>query len=172
MHEAVLVAGARTPIGQVLGSLALHSAPALGGLAMREALQRTGLTGAEVDAVTMGNVVQAGVGPNPARVAAARAGVPLTAPATTVNKLCLFGLASVAQAAQLIAVGQYEVVVAGGMESVINAPHLLPGIRRGLKYGRRAPGGRAGRGCPDMRVRWTIDGRRRRALPGAYGHFP
>ncbi|WP_190813220.1 acetyl-CoA C-acyltransferase [Saccharopolyspora pogona] len=135
MVEAVVVAGARTPIGRLLGALAEHTAPALGGIAIQEAVARAGLSGANVDAVIMGTVVQAGVGPNPARLAAARAGIPMTVPATTVNKLCLSGLAAIAQAAQLIAVGQYETVVAGGLESMTSAPHVLAGARRGFRYG-------------------------------------
>jgi acetyl-CoA C-acetyltransferase len=129
------VAGARTPIGKLLGSLSALSAPELAGGAIAAALERAGITGDQVDAVIMGNVIQAGVGPNPARLAAARGGIPMSVPATTVNKLCLSGLTAIAQAAQQIATGQYEVVVAGGMESMSNAPHLLPGARRGTKYG-------------------------------------
>jgi acetyl-CoA C-acetyltransferase len=106
MQDAVLVAGARTPIGRFLGGLADCPAADLGAVAIREALARAGVSGADVDAVLMGNVVQAGAGPNPARIAAVGAGVPMSAPATTVNKLCLSGLATAAQAAQLIALGQ------------------------------------------------------------------
>ncbi|GAB3688520.1 acetyl-CoA C-acyltransferase [Saccharopolyspora tripterygii] len=135
MQDAVLVAGSRTPIGRFLGGLAGFTAADLGAVAIREALARAGLSGGDVDAVIMGNVVQAGAGPNPARIAAVAAGVPMSAPATTVNKLCLSGLATVAQAAQLIALGQHEVVVAGGMESMSNAPHLLRRVRKGLKFG-------------------------------------
>jgi len=135
MQQAVLVAGARTPIGRLLGVFVGFSAPDLGAAAIREALARARLTGADVDAVVMGNVVQAGVGPNPARLAALRAGVPMSVPATTVNKLCLSGLTAVAHAAQLVALGRHEVVLAGGMESMTSAPHLLPGARRGFKYG-------------------------------------
>ncbi|HYZ54738.1 MAG TPA: acetyl-CoA C-acyltransferase [Streptosporangiaceae bacterium] len=135
MTQPVLVAGARTPIGKLLGSLSGLAAPALGGTAIRAALDRAGLAADQVDAVIMGNVVQAGVGPNPARLAAAAGGVPMAVPATTVNKLCLSGLTAIAQAAQQILAGQCEVVVAGGVESMSNAPHLLPGSRRGFKYG-------------------------------------
>lgn len=135
MAQPVLVAGARTPIGKLLGSLSTLPAPALGGAAIRAALDRAGLAADQVDAVIMGNVVQAGVGPNPARLAAAAGGIPMGVPATTVNKLCLSGLTAIAQAAQQILAGQSEVVVAGGMESMSNAPHLLPGSRRGFKYG-------------------------------------
>jgi acetyl-CoA C-acetyltransferase len=133
--QPVLVAGARTPIGRLLGSLSALPATALGAAAIRAALDRSGITGDQVDAVIMGNVVQAGVGPNPARLAAAAGGVPMSVPATTVNKLCLSGLASIAQAAMQVASGYSEVVLAGGLESMSNAPHLLPGVRAGLRYG-------------------------------------
>jgi acetyl-CoA C-acetyltransferase len=131
----VLVAGARTSIGKLLGSLSALSAPDLGAAAVRAALERAGITGDQVDMVIMGNVVQAGVGPNPARLAAARGGVPMRVPATTVNKLCLSGLTAIAQAAMQVAAGYSEVVVAGGMESMSDAPHLMPGVRGGLRYG-------------------------------------
>jgi acetyl-CoA C-acetyltransferase len=136
--QPVLVAGARTPIGKMLGGLSRLQGPALGGTAIRAALERAGITGNQVDAVIVGNVVQAGVGPNPARLAAVAGGVPMSVPATTVNKLCLSGLAAIAQAAQQIMTGHGEVVVAGGMESMSSAPHLLPGSRRGVRYGEAA----------------------------------
>ena len=135
MPQPVLVAGARTPIGRLLGSLSSQSAAALGAVAVRAALDRAGITGDQVDAVIMGNVVQAGVGPNPARLAAVGGGIPMTVPAVTVNKLCLSGLTAIAQAAMQVASGYSEIVVAGGMESMSNAPHLLPGARAGYKYG-------------------------------------
>jgi acetyl-CoA C-acetyltransferase len=136
MAQPVIVAGARTPIGKMLGSLATMPAPALAGTAIRAALDRAGISGPQVDAVIMGNVVQAGVGPNPARLGAVAGGIPMSVPATTVNKLCLSGLTAIAQAAQQIAAGYCEVVVAGGMESMSNAPYLLSrGARRGLRYG-------------------------------------
>ena len=138
MPQPVLVAGARTPIGRLLGGLSRLRAPALGAAAIRAALERAGITADQVDAVIMGNVVQAGVGPNPARLAAVAGGVPMSVPATTVNKLCLSGLAAIAQAAQQIMIGHSEVVVAGGMESMSGAPHLLPGSRRGVRYGEAA----------------------------------
>jgi acetyl-CoA C-acetyltransferase len=138
MSQPVLVAGARTPIGKMLGGLSRLQAPALGGTAIRAALERAGITGDQVDAVIFGNVVQAGVGPNPARLAAVAGGVPMSVPATTVNKLCLSGLTTIAQAAQQVMSGYSEVVVAGGMESMSNAPHLLPGSRRGIRYGQAA----------------------------------
>jgi acetyl-CoA C-acetyltransferase len=135
MPGSVILGGARTPIGRLLGALAGQTAPQLGAAAIRAALIRAGITGAEVDAVLMGTVVQAGVGPNPARLAAVGAGIPMSAPATTVNKLCLSGLSAIAQADQLITLGHADVVVAGGMESMSGAPHLLAKPRRGLKYG-------------------------------------
>lgn len=135
MPQPVLVAGARTPIGKLLGSLAALAAPDLGGIAVEAALSRAGLAGGQVDAVILGNVVQAGAGPNPARLAAARGGIPMSVPATTVNKLCLSGLTAIAQAAQQIQLGYSQVVLAGGMESMSNAPHLLRDARRGWRYG-------------------------------------
>ena len=135
MPQPVLVAGARTPIGKLLGGLAPLSAPALAGAAIAAALERSGITGDQVDAVIFGNVIQAGVGPNPARLGAAAGGIPLAVPAVTVNKLCLSGLAALAQAAAQVAAGYSEIVVAGGTESMTNAPHLLPGSRKGIRYG-------------------------------------
>src|ERR1700728_4796602 len=135
MPQPVLVAGARTPVGKLLGGLSRLQAPALGAAAIRAALERAGITGDQVEAVILGNVVQAGAGPNPARLAAVAGGVPMSVPATTVNKLCLSGLAAIAQAAMQVASGYSEVVLAGGMESMSGAPHLLPGARAGLRYG-------------------------------------
>jgi acetyl-CoA C-acetyltransferase len=135
MPQPVLVAGARTPIGKLLGALAPLTAAQLAGAAIAAALERAGITGERVDAVIFGNVIQAGVGPNPARLAAAAGGIPMRVPATTVNKLCLSGLTAIAQGAAQIAAGYSEVVVAGGTESMTNAPHLLPGSRAGIKYG-------------------------------------
>jgi acetyl-CoA C-acetyltransferase len=135
MPQPVIVAGARTPIGKLNGALSTLSAAELGGHAIAAALARAGIAGDQVDAVLFGNVVQAGTGPNPARLAAVAGGIPFVVPATTVNKLCLSGLTSIAYAAQQIAAGYYETVVAGGTESMTNAPHLVPGARRGFKYG-------------------------------------
>jgi acetyl-CoA C-acetyltransferase len=139
MPQPVLVAGVRTPIGKLLGSLSSLRTPDLGGIAVDAALERAGITGDQVDAVIMGNVVQAGVGPNPARLAAVRGGVPMSVPATTVNKLCLSGLTAIAQAAQQVQAGYSQVVVAGGMESMSNAPYLQRDIRRGVRYGAGTP---------------------------------
>ena len=135
MPQPVIVAGARTPIGKLLGALAPLTAPQLAGTAIAAALERAGITGDQVDSVIMGNVVQAGIGPNPARLAAAAGGIPMGAPALTVNKLCLSGLTAIAQAAAQVAAGYSDIVVAGGTESMTNAPHLLAGSRNGIKYG-------------------------------------
>jgi len=135
MREPVIVGGARTPIGRLLGSLSSFSAVELGGLAIRAALARAGLAGEQVDYVIMGQVLQAGAGQIPARQAAVAAGIPMMVPALTVNKVCLSGLDAIALAAQLIRAGEFDVVVAGGMESMTGAPHLLPAARKGIKYG-------------------------------------
>ncbi len=135
MPGSVIVSGARTPIGRLLGSLKGFQAVDLGGIAIKAALERAGIAGDQVDYVIMGQVLQAGAGQITARQAAVKGGVPMTVPALTVNKVCLSGLDAIALADQLISVGEYEVVVAGGMESMTNAPHLLPGARAGYKYG-------------------------------------
>jgi acetyl-CoA C-acetyltransferase len=132
---SVIIAGARTPIGRLLGSLSGLSASDLGGIAIREALSRAGVAPSDVDAVIMGNVVQAGVGPNPARQAAIAGGIGYEVPAITLNKLCLSGLSAIAHADQLIRLGEHEIIVAGGFESMTNAPHMLLGSRKGTKYG-------------------------------------
>ena len=138
MPGSVLIAGARTPIGRLLGVLSEFTAPELGAAAIAGALSRSGVRPEDVDAVIMGNVIQAGVGPNPARQAAFAAGIPMSVPATTVNKLCLSGLTAIAMADAFISSGQYDIVVAGGMESMTNAPFLVRGARRGISYGSRA----------------------------------
>jgi acetyl-CoA C-acetyltransferase len=131
----VIVAGARTPIGKLLGSLAEFSAVDLGGIAIKGALVRAGVAPDQVDYVIMGQVLQAGTGQIPARQAAVKAGIPMTVPGLTINKVCLSGIAAIALAAQLIRAGEFEIVVAGGMESMTNAPHLLMGSRKGFKHG-------------------------------------
>lgn len=133
--SSVIVAGARTPVGRLLGGLAPLSAAELGGIAVRGALEKAGIEGAAVDYVVMGQVLQAGAGQNPARSAAVAGGVPMNVPSITLNKVCLSGLNAVATADQLIRSGECEIVVAGGMESMSNAPHLLPKSRTGTKYG-------------------------------------
>ncbi len=135
MREAVIVGGARTPIGRLLGSLGGFSGAQLGGLAIKAALERAGLPGDRVEYVIMGQVLQAGEGQIPARQAAVAAGIPMSVPALSVNKVCLSGLDAIALAAQLIRAGEFDVIVAGGMESMSQAPHLLKGSRRGVKYG-------------------------------------
>jgi acetyl-CoA C-acetyltransferase len=135
MPGSVIVGGARTPIGKLLGGLADFPATDLGGIAIEAALARSGLAGDSVDYVIMGQVLQAGAGQITARQAAVKGGIPMTVPALTINKVCLSGLDAIALADQLIAAGEYDVVVAGGMESMTNAPHLLPGSRKGFKYG-------------------------------------
>ncbi|MFE7426726.1 acetyl-CoA C-acetyltransferase [Streptomyces sp. NPDC057545] len=132
---SVIVAGARTPMGRLLGSLKSFSGADLGGIAIKAALDRAGIGGDQVEYVIMGQVLQAGAGQIPARQAAVAAGIPMNVPALTVNKVCLSGLDAIALADQLIRAGEFDVVVAGGQESMTNAPHLLPKSREGHKYG-------------------------------------
>ncbi|MGV9291715.1 acetyl-CoA C-acetyltransferase [Streptomyces sp. NPDC003719] len=132
---SVIVAGARTPMGRLLGSLKSFSGADLGGFAIKAALDRAGIAGDQVQYVIMGQVLQAGAGQIPARQAAVKAGIPMNVPALTINKVCLSGLDAIALADQLIRAGEFDVVVAGGQESMTNAPHLLPGSREGYKYG-------------------------------------
>ena len=135
MSSALILGGARTPIGRFSGALSAFTATDLGGLAISAALEATGVPAEEVDYVFMGQVLLAGEGQAPARAAAAKAGVPLTAPAATVNKVCLSGLNAVYLAARMIAAGDADIVVAGGMESMSGAPYLAPGARAGLRAG-------------------------------------
>ncbi|MFN0090666.1 MAG: acetyl-CoA C-acetyltransferase [Acidimicrobiales bacterium] len=135
MPGSVIVAGARTPIGKLAGGLAPFSGAELGGLAIKAALERAGVAPERVEYVFMGQVLQAGTGQISARQAAVGAGIPMDVPATTVNKVCLSGLHTVLLADLLIASGQADVVVAGGMESMTNAPYLLPGARSGYRIG-------------------------------------
>ncbi|MEU3016467.1 MULTISPECIES: acetyl-CoA C-acetyltransferase [unclassified Nocardiopsis] len=135
MPGSVIVGGARTPTGRLLGSLAGFSAVDLGGLAIKAALERAGIGGDQVEYVVMGQVLQAGAGQIPSRQAAVKAGIPMDVPSVTINKVCLSGLDAIALADQLIRAGEFDVVVAGGMESMTNAPHLLPKSRKGYKYG-------------------------------------
>jgi acetyl-CoA C-acetyltransferase len=132
---AVIVGGARTPIGKLLGSLSQFPATDLGGFAIKAALERSGVAPGAVEYVIMGQVLTAGCGQIPARQAAVKAGIPMSVPALTVNKVCLSGIDAIALAGQLIRAGEFDVVVAGGMESMSQAPHLLPGSRTGHKYG-------------------------------------
>ena len=135
MPGSVIVGGARTPIGKLSGALKGFSAMDLGGFAIKEALEQAGITGDQVDYVIMGHVIQAGAGQITARQAAVKGGIPMTVPALTVNKVCLSGLNAIAMADQLIGYGEFDVVVAGGMESMTNGPYLQPGARAGYRYG-------------------------------------
>src|SRR6201746_1044185 len=132
---SVIVAGARTPVGKLLGALKDFSATDLGGLAIKAALDKAGVAPDQVQYVIMGQVLTAGAGQIPARQAAHKAGIPLTVPALTINKVCLSGLDAIALADQLIRAGEFEIVVAGGQESMTQAPHLLTKSREGYKYG-------------------------------------
>ena len=135
MPGSVILAGARTPIGRLSGSLAGFKASQLGGIAIKAALERAGIAPDEVQYVFMGQVLLAGAGQIPSRQAAVDAGIPMSVPATTVNKVCLSGLNSIYLADLMIQAGEADIVVAGGMESMTNAPHLLPGSRAGFKFG-------------------------------------
>jgi acetyl-CoA C-acetyltransferase len=135
MSGSVIVAGARTPIGRLLGGLKDQSAADLGGVAIKAALEKAGVSGDQVEYVIMGQVIQAGTGQITARQAAHKGGIPLNVPSITINKVCLSGINAIAMADQLIRAGEHEIVVAGGMESMTQAPHLLPKSREGFKYG-------------------------------------
>ena len=134
-NPTVIVAGARTPIGRLLGGLKTLSAADLGAVAIKGALERAGVSGDQVDYLIMGQVLQTGAGQNPARTAGLAAGLPSSVPSITINKVCLSGINAIAQADQLIRSGEAEIVVAGGMESMTQAPHFLPNSREGFKYG-------------------------------------
>src|SRR5690554_4746027 len=134
-NDVVIVAAARTPQGRILGQLAPLSAAELGAIAIRAALERAGVSADDVQAVIMGHVLQAGAGQNPARQASIAAGIGWNVPTVTINKVCLSGLAAVIDAARMIRGGEADVVVAGGQESMTNAPHVLPGSRKGWNYG-------------------------------------
>lgn len=134
-RDVVIVGAARTPIGRFGGSLATLRAVDLGAVAIREAVARSGVPASSVDRVLMGHVLQAGAGQNPARQAAVAAGLGLHSPAETLNKVCLSGMSAVAHARDLLRLGEADVVVAGGMESMSTAPHLLDRSRTGYRYG-------------------------------------
>ena len=134
MHKVVIVSAKRTPIGTFMGGLSTVPAPKLGAIAIQGALTAAGLEASQVDEVYMGNVLQAGVGQAPARQAALMAGIADTVPCTTINKVCSSGMKSISMAAQAIALGDAEVVVAGGMENMSLAPHVVP-MRTGIKFG-------------------------------------
>jgi acetyl-CoA C-acetyltransferase len=131
----VIVAGARTPIGRLMGGLKTLSAADLGSIAIKGALEKAGVAPDQVDYVIMGQVIQAGAGQNPSRMASVGAGIPMSVPTITINKVCLSGLNAIALASTLVSAGEAEIVVAGGQESMTNAPHLLPKSREGFKYG-------------------------------------
>src|SRR5919106_658566 len=135
LNEAVIISATRTPVGKFLGSLKGFSAPQLGSIVVREAVKRAGVKPEDVDEVIMGCVIQAGLGQNPARQAALKGGLPDTVSAVTVNKVCGSGLKAVMMAAQGIQLGDTDIVVAGGMESMSNAPYLIPKAREGYRLG-------------------------------------
>ncbi len=135
MSGSVIVAGARTPIGRLLGTLKDFTGAQLGGIAIKAALEKAGVAPEQVEYTIMGQVLTAGAGQIPARQAAVAAGIPMDVPALTINKVCLSGLDAIALADQLIRAGEFEIVVAGGQESMTQAPHLLPKSRSGYKYG-------------------------------------
>ena len=135
LNEAVIISAARTPVGKFLGSLKGFSAPQLGALVVRESVKRAGVKPEDVDEVIMGCVIQAGLGQNPARQAALNGGLPNTVSAVTVNKVCGSGLKAVMMAAQGVRLGDVDIVVAGGMESMSNAPYLIPKAREGYRLG-------------------------------------
>jgi len=135
MAGSYIVAGARTPIGKMSGALASFSAADLGGFAIKAALERAGVSPEEVEHVLMGQVLMAGQGQVPARQAAVKAGVPMSVPAVNINKVCLSGINTIYLADQMIQAGEADVVIAGGMESMTNAPYIASGARGGFKYG-------------------------------------
>src|SRR5580693_3659052 len=135
MSRSVIVAGTRTAIGKLSGAFASLSAQDLGGVAIKGVLERTGVDPSSVDLVLMGQVLQAGQGQIPARQAAVKGGIPMTVNATTINKVCLSGLHTIYLADQMIRAGDADIVVAGGMESMTQAPYLLPGARSGYRLG-------------------------------------
>ncbi|MPY80851.1 MAG: acetyl-CoA C-acyltransferase [Actinophytocola sp.] len=135
MAGSVIVGAARTPIGRLLGSLKDFSGAQLGGVAIKAALERAGVSPDAVQYTIMGQVLTAGAGQIPARQAAVNAGIPMDIPALTINKVCLSGLDAIALADQLIRAGEFDIIVAGGQESMTQAPHLLPKSRSGFKYG-------------------------------------
>ena len=152
---SVIVSGARTPMGRLLGNLKDVPATKLGSVAIEAALAGPGVAPEQVQYVIMGQVLQAGAGQMPARQAAVGAGIPMSTPSLTINKVCLSGLDAIALADQLIRAGEFDIVVAGGMESMTNAPHLLTGSRGGLQVRRRDDGRPHGLRRAHRRVRAT-----------------
>jgi acetyl-CoA C-acetyltransferase len=135
MAGSVILSGARTPVGKLSGAFAGFSAMDLGGFAIKAALARAGVAPEQIQYVFMGHVIQAGTGQITARQAAQKAGIPMSVPATTINKVCLSGINAIHLADQMIQLGEADLVIAGGMESMTNAPYLLPGARAGYRYG-------------------------------------
>src|SRR5881296_4064463 len=135
IKQAVIISAVRTPVGKFLGALKSFKATDLGAIVVREAVKRGAVKPEDVDEVIMGCVIQAGLGQNPARQAALRGGLPNTVSAVTVNKVCGSGLKAIMMAAQGVALGDTEIVVAGGMESMSNAPYLIPKAREGYRLG-------------------------------------
>ena len=135
MPGSYIIAGARTPIGKMSGALATFSAADLGGFAIAAALQRAGVASHEVEHVIMGQVLMAGQGQVPSRQAASKAGIPMSVPSVNINKVCLSGLNSIYLADQMISSGEADIVIAGGMESMTNAPYLAMGARSGFRFG-------------------------------------
>ncbi len=135
MPGSVIVSSARTPIGKLSGALAKFSGADLGGIAIKAALERAGVSGDQIDYVVMGQVLQAGAGQIASRQAAVAGGIPLSVPAITINKVCLSGINAIYMADQMIASGEADIVVAGGMESMTNAPYILPAARAGFRMG-------------------------------------
>src|SRR5277367_3770926 len=135
METPVILSAVRTPVGRFQGGLSGFSAPELGGKVVAEAARRAGLDPKQIDEAILGNVIQAGLGQNPARQAALKGGCDPRVAALTINKVCGSGLKAVALAAQAVRLGESEIVVAGGMESMTNAPYLMKGARTGLRFG-------------------------------------
>src|SRR5882757_5848196 len=133
MPGSFIVAGARTPIGKMSGALAGFTAAELGGIAIKAALERAGVSPDEVEHVLMGQVLMAGQGQVPSRQAAVKAGIPMSVPSVNINKVCLSGLNTIYLADQMIAAGEADIVIAGGMESMTQSPYLLPGARAGYR---------------------------------------
>ena len=163
MTTSVIVAGARTPIGKLMGSLKDFSASDLGAIAIAGALEKGNVAASLVEYVIMGQVLTAGAGQMPARQAAVAAGIGWDVPALTINKMCLSGIDAIALADQLIRAGEFDVVVAGGQESMTKAPHLLMDSRSGYKYGDVTVLGPHGLRRPARRVHGSADGRAHRA---------
>ncbi len=170
MAGSYIVAGARTPIGKMSGALASLSAAELGGLAIKAALERAGVAPEEVEHVLMGQVLMAGQGQVPSRQAAVKAGIPMSVPSVNINKVCLSGLNTIYLADQMIAAGDADIVIAGGMESMTNAPYLAAGARSWLSLRQHRARRRDHQRWSVVCVRRVPDGSRHRALLGRRDH--